>query len=66
MKCARYTHCALIRNLIKLKGRAKLTAQGEWLCLKDTKCIRVTFSHKVNFKSEKSKPALAFSNSFGK
>ena len=29
----------LIRNLIKLKGTAKLTAQGEWVCLKDFKYI---------------------------
>ena len=32
-------HSALIRNLIKLKGTAKLTAQGEWVCLKDSKYI---------------------------
>ena len=30
------------------------------------KLITLAFSHKVNFKSEKFKPALAFSNSFGK
>ena len=30
---------ALIRNLIKLKGTAKLTVQGEWVCLKDPKYI---------------------------
>ena len=30
---------ALIRNLIKLKGTAKLTAQGERLCLKHSKYI---------------------------
>ena len=29
-------HSALIRNLIKLKGTAKLTAQGEQVCLKDS------------------------------
>ena len=29
----------LIRNLIKLKGTAKLTAQGERVCLKDSKYI---------------------------
>ena len=28
--------------------------------------LRVAFSYKVNFKSEKFEPALAFSNSFGK
>ena len=33
------THSALIRNLIKLKGTAKLTAQGERVCLKDSKYI---------------------------
>ena len=32
-------HCALIRNLIKLKGTAKLTAKGEQVCLKDSKYI---------------------------
>ena len=32
-------HSALIRNLIKLKGKAKLTAQGERACLKDSKFI---------------------------
>ena len=32
-------HSALIRNLIKLKGTAKLTAQGELVCLKDSKYI---------------------------
>ena len=32
-------HSALIRNLIKLKGTVKLTAQGEWVCLKDSKYI---------------------------
>ena len=32
-------HNALIRNLIKLKGTAKLTAQGEQVCLKDSKYI---------------------------
>ena len=32
-------HSALIRNLIELNGTAKLTAQGEWICLKDSKCI---------------------------
>ena len=32
-------HSALIMNLIKLKGTAKLTAQGEWVCLKDSKYI---------------------------
>jgi len=32
-------HSALIRNLIKLKGTAKLTAQGEQVCLKDSKYI---------------------------
>ena len=30
------------------------------------KGIRMAFSNKVNFKREKFKPALAFSNSFGK
>ena len=29
----------LIRNLVKLKGTAKLTAQGERVCLKDVKYI---------------------------
>ena len=28
-----------MRNLIKLKGTAKLTAQGEWVSLKDSKYI---------------------------
>ena len=28
-----------IRNLIKLNGTAKLTARGEWVCLKDSKYI---------------------------
>ena len=32
-------HSALIRNLIKLKGTAKLTAQGERVCLKDSKYV---------------------------
>ena len=32
-------HSVLIMNLIKLKGTAKLTAQGEWVCLKDSKHI---------------------------
>ena len=32
-------HSVLIRNLIKLKGTAKLTAQGEQVCLKDSKYI---------------------------
>ena len=32
-------HSVLIRNLIKLKGTAKLTVQGEWVCLKDSKYI---------------------------
>ena len=32
-------HSALFMNLIKLKGTAKLTAQGERLCLKDSKYI---------------------------
>ena len=35
----KYNHSALIRNLIKLKGTAKLTAQGERACLKDSKFI---------------------------
>ena len=33
------THSALIMNLIKLKGTAKLTAQGKRVCLKDAKYI---------------------------
>ena len=33
------THSVLIRNLIKLKGTAKLTAQDEQVCLKDSKYI---------------------------
>ena len=32
-------HSALISNLIKLKGTAKLHVQGEWVCLKDSKYI---------------------------
>ena len=32
-------HSALIRNLIKVKGTAKLTAQDEQVCLKDSKYI---------------------------
>ena len=32
-------HSALIMNLIKLKGTAKLTEQGEGVCLKDSKYI---------------------------
>ena len=32
-------HSALIRNLIKLKGTAKLTVQDEQVCLKDSKYI---------------------------
>ena len=32
-------HSGLIRNLIKLKGTAKLTAKGEQVCLKDSKYI---------------------------
>ena len=32
-------HSALIRNLIKLKGTVKLTAQGERACLKYSKYI---------------------------
>ena len=32
-------HSALIKNLIKLKGTAKLTAQGEQVCLKDSKYV---------------------------
>ena len=35
----KHVHSALIRNLIKLKGAAKLTAQGERVCLKDSKYI---------------------------
>ena len=35
----KHTHSALIRNLIKLKGTVKLTAQGERVCLKDSKYI---------------------------
>ena len=36
----KYTlHSALIRNLSKLKDTAKLTAQGEQVCLKDSKYI---------------------------
>ena len=31
------SHSELTRNLIKLKGTAKLTAQGEQVCLKDSK-----------------------------
>ena len=34
-----YSHSALIRNLKKLKGTAKLTAQGEREFLKDSKYI---------------------------
>ena len=34
-----YSHSALIRNLIKLKGTAKLISQGEQVCLKDFKYI---------------------------
>ena len=30
---------SLIRNLIKLKGTAKLILQGEWVCLKNSKYI---------------------------
>ena len=33
------THSVLIRTLIKLKGIAKLTAQGERVCLKHSKYI---------------------------
>ena len=37
---SKYTvHSALIRTLIKLKGTAKLTTQGEPVCLKDSKYI---------------------------
>ena len=32
-------HSALIRNLMKLKGTAKLTVQGEWVSLKVSKYI---------------------------
>ena len=32
-------HSALIRNLIKLKGTAKLTAQSERVCVKDFKYV---------------------------
>ena len=32
-------HSELIMNLIKLKGTAKLTAQGERVCLKDSKFV---------------------------
>ena len=32
-------HSALIRNLMNLKGTVKLTAQGERVCLKDSKYI---------------------------
>ena len=32
-------HSALIRNLTKLKGTAKLTVHGERVCLKDSKYI---------------------------
>ena len=35
----KYYHSTLIRNLIKLKGTAKLTAQDEQVCLKDNKYI---------------------------
>ena len=34
-------HSALIRNLIKLKGTAKLTTQDEQVCLKDSKYILI-------------------------
>ena len=37
--CAIIVHSALIRNLTKLKGTAKLTVQGEQLCLKHSKNI---------------------------
>ena len=35
----RTVHSALIRNLIKLKGTTNLIAQGEQVCLKDSKYI---------------------------
>ena len=35
--CACIPHSALIRNLIKMKGTGKLTAQDEQVCLKDPK-----------------------------
>ena len=33
------SHSASIRNLVKLKGTGKLTAQDEQVCLKDSKYI---------------------------
>ena len=33
------SHSSLIMNLIKLKGTAKITAQGEQVCLKESKYI---------------------------
>ena len=38
-KCICRVHSAPIRNLIKLKGTAKLTVQGEQVCLKDSKYV---------------------------
>ena len=35
-------HSALIMNVIKLKGTAKLTTQGELVCLKNYKYTQAT------------------------
>ena len=52
-------HSALIRNLIKLKGSAKLTAQGEQVCLKDSKYILFEILANKTWKGHTSKPDLA-------
>ena len=64
-------HSALIRNLIKLKGTAKLIVQGEWVCLQDFKYIlfeilanRTWMGCASSFQSSKPKlPNLAVSAS---
>ena len=57
-------HSALIRNLIKLKGTAKLTAQDEWVYLKDAKYILFEILENRRWKGctsscQPSKPDLA-------
>ena len=45
------SHSAQIRNLIKLKGTKKLTAQGEWVCFKDSEYILFEILENQTWKS---------------
>ena len=47
-------HVALIRNLIKLKGTAKLTVQGEQVCLKNSRHILFEILENRRWKGYKS------------